>query len=1031
MSKYIRFIESRTSSFWSSSFERMLTRILNLGNIMVVSSAVRRGPYWHILETSLHANGGVYNRHIVCVLREVSERMGLAPSTMFEVYASQIAYSIRQAGHDFLRFPPHVLGYANRRECAENTFRAFTPTNVLAGGPNPKAVAHGQKLFANHCRAIQKSVSDGLRECFGDVIGIQIVSWMDEHRHDPKAGILDSLDDVLQSKTKSIVDFGDFDDVLSRNIDGVVAAILRTLNDHDYSKDGPIVRALQSTDSSGGAARVFQQLSQYRHKDKICTHEPNLPAFPTITVLPALDWFSRWKPDLQTAHATTYHVIHELLADIQRSPLVNEQIRLLNAICVWVAFRRDEFKNPTLLHTLIQGASSLLAQSDLARTAQSILEWCFACYRKNASKDPRFPDVLIRISCSAHDYARTDDTEITQLGTELLHWVNDQFLQLCRVPLLRGQVVKALPALPHQPSPELSHVYEDIKSETLSALLGDHRIMSNKFRLVRRLTDRAIQNQYGGRQFSACDFWRLKACIPPAEQLQDSDIDTFASLLVLNKGQIQSVGTEQNLAQSVRDRHRRGLRKRTPGPTTQDSSPQQSIVLSLLAMLDGTSPAQVHVAYRTLRLLMSTSDLRFGQLASWPPEHHQELEFLQTYPRTPSKRPDRDLNELLTSEDFLRLTNFPEWISKVTVLISDTLASYDMFYAHLTPILQSDIDYAEDMLPVLIHILLHTGIAKRVASQVSVRTIISQYLTTVLASNKVNVACLRSVVDTVLHLRNFQPDGTSDALAHDKWLDINFTLLAKNAVICGAYTTALLFLELASEHQDTFAHKDPAVEQILFDIYSHIDEPDGFYGIQTSDLRQFLIERFHHEKQWEKALRFHGAAFEAGRTDSSAAEGLLQSFHAFGFDHLAIGTLQSGSLGNPTARSAASNMSYRLGWRTETWDLPDQNVTSGNSLYFALRAIHRERDPTRASIVVRHALSSEMERLRNVGPENLAEIRQVIQNLMCLNQITHWRRDLIQRRIASKHIDLNEWGDFVDMSSDFEYVIRSLKAHRR
>src|ERR1700722_10595761 len=236
------------------SFEHMLTRMLALGNIMVVSSAVRRGPYWHLLETCLHPSGTVYNRHIISILQGVAERMGLPSSTLFEIYASQIAYSIRQAGHDFLRFPPHVLGYKDRRKLAENTFRAFTPTNVLTGGPSPGAVVHGQKLFANHCRAIQRSIADGLRECFGDMIGLQIVSWIDEYLQDPNAGILDHLDEVLHAKTESIPDFGNFDDVLSENIDGVVAAILRTFSDFETSADGPIVRALHSVDDSGDMA---------------------------------------------------------------------------------------------------------------------------------------------------------------------------------------------------------------------------------------------------------------------------------------------------------------------------------------------------------------------------------------------------------------------------------------------------------------------------------------------------------------------------------------------------------------------------------------------------------------------------------------------------------------------------------------------------------------------------------------------------------------------------------------------------------
>ena len=96
---------------------------------MVVSSAVRRGPYWHLLEAAFHSTH--YYRHIEALLTSVSERLGLTRrSEIFDAYASQIAYSIRQSLDSVLRLPPHLLGYDDRKQCAEATFRAFTPTNI-------------------------------------------------------------------------------------------------------------------------------------------------------------------------------------------------------------------------------------------------------------------------------------------------------------------------------------------------------------------------------------------------------------------------------------------------------------------------------------------------------------------------------------------------------------------------------------------------------------------------------------------------------------------------------------------------------------------------------------------------------------------------------------------------------------------------------------------------------------------------------------------------------------------------------------
>jgi ataxia telangiectasia mutated family protein len=991
--------------------------MLSLGNVMVISSAVRRAPYFHLLEAVFY--GSHFVHHIEAVLNAVSERMGLASfSELFEAYASQIAFSIRQANKDILSMPPHLLGYQGRRECAEATFRAFTPANIMAGGPSSEAIAHGQKLFAMHCKTIHKSPEDGLRDCFGDIVGYLIVFWSDEELKKP-GGTLKHLEEQIKARTMMTDEHTNITDHLRNNLDGIIAAILRTLADQDFTSGGAIIQALRVVGKSEITVQTFMALTRYRSLDDVELHKPNLPIYSTLTILHAFHWLAQLVPDINTS-ATTYHVLHQLFADVQRTPLVNEQIRLLNSISLWVATHQVDFKDTTLLHTLIQGSAPLIAQFDLARAGQSILDWAFDQYRTVGQRDPGFPDVLIRVGCFAHDYSIRHDKAFASIGNDLLQWIDDQALQTCKFPNLRVQVVRALPAWSHQPCPELCQIYDDISPGSLSAVLNEARISSNKFRLVRRFRDLAAAGAYDGDQFAKCDFWRLKECIPPIEQLQKEDVDAFANLLVLHKGRIHSFGSEQPGLQSLRARHHWGTRKRESNTNSDDVSPQRAIVQSLLTMLDSNESTLVHVAYQTLRFTMSLPSSEMLHLQSWAPENRVELEYLQWYPLAPRTRSTRNIGELLSASfDSNIMVDFRLWIAQVTILLSDILVDIDPFFAQITSILHSDTEFAEQVLPVLVHTLLQAELLGTTSHDVSARTCISRYFDVVLTSDSANVSCLRCIVDVALHLRHFRPTQSIDPLGHEKWLDIDFMLLSRNAVICGAYTTALLFLELAAE----YGGNQPdavAAEQILFEIYSHIDEPDGFYGITTTDLRQFLIKRFHHEKQWEKAFRFHGASLEASQTSVSNAEGLLNAFHAFGFDHLAMETLHSSYRG-VESNANSSGMNYKLGWRTETWDLPDQRQDDlGASLYLALRAVYRERDPLVVDSIVRDALFEEMTKLRLLGPESLAEIHQVSQNLMCLNQVTHWRGNVIQKSLETKRIDKTEWFEFIHIHPDFE-----------
>ncbi|KAI0063978.1 hypothetical protein BV25DRAFT_1837166 [Artomyces pyxidatus] len=998
-------------------YEHMLTRFLTLGSIMVVSSAVRRGPYWHMLETCFHPAGACYATHIKAVFNGVSERMGLLKAAdLFEVYVEQVAYSIWSAGLNFLGFPPSVIGYPTTKASAEAAFRAFAPVNILAPGQDQDAILRGRRMFANHCKAIQLSVEEGYERSFPDVVGYEATFFIDKSPEISATPFPAELDDDLVIKTNCPDIDVPFEERLHRHVDGIAIAILRMLGDQDCSQEGTIVQELRIR-RSDHAARVFQALTRYRGFHR--AHEANLPSFGTPTVLLALKWLSERATEADSP-ATTYHVLHQLLADIQRSPLVNEQMRLLTALCLWISSHHRLFREPVLIHTLVNGVSSILAQFDLARTAQSILEWAFSQYTYVADKDSRLADALIRISCTAHDYARSKDRDITELGSEMLLWLEGQVLQMAKSPKIRFQVAKALPAWPREPSTELASVYQDVSAHHLSSILADPRITANKFRVVRRLRDLSLPGTAAEAQFSRTDFWRLKDCIPPAHQLQAEDIDAFANLLLMHHGQIHSFGVDPLSAEVPHPRMvttlARGAKNRS----------ERLILEHLLNMLDSDVPARVHLAYRVLRTLSSTQMPTFDNGST---EFLTEMEYLRVRPYPSIIRPRPDFTVLVASNVYVEMArNFARWVSIIATLFSDMLAIENPFYAQLAVVFQSDATFAEAVLPILVQLMLRSARLHPTAASGTLPSTLSQYFTSVLASEDSDVSTVRSVVNIILHLRHFQPESSNDRLGYNRWLELDFILLSKSAIRCGAYTTALLFHELAAEYPDsTPSHKDK--ELILFEIYSHIEEPDSFYGIQTQDLHQFLIKRFHHERQWEKAFRFHGAAMEARSQDSNDADGVMHSLHSFGFDHLALDIQQSNSQANDLGVAGTMTMSYHLGWRTETWDLPEVAGTdnSGATLYRALRAVYRERDQQVIDTAIQTALSEEMSRLRTLGDENLVGIRAVAQNLLCLNEVKSWRKATRSRMPEDFLSQLN----FSQIDDDFEFsVLENVMATR-
>ncbi len=970
----------------------------------------------------------MYLPHLKAVLWGIVERMGIETlSDLFNCYASQFAYSIRRGGIDLLKFPPELLGYRDRRECAEATFHSFTPTNLLAEG-GAKEIEYGKELFVRHCQAVQKNEKAGIDECFAQLVAYEIVYWLGPT---PDLEVEARLDDRLCAKTRYPKADPSFKDRLKRDADAIVIAILKSLGDQDVSPSGRISEGIKGANSEEiEIVETFQSITRYRSLDTVESHEPNLPFYSTSVILRALEWY-RSRVEQPDQRPITYHVLHELFADIEASPLVNEQLRLLNAVSLWIACHHTHFEDECLLRTLTLRAVTMLAQVDLARGAQSLLEWCFSISKNSSTKaDYRLADVLIRISTIAHDFSQSRvDASVASLGMDLLTWAEKQADILQGNTVLKEQVLRALAAWPRELPETLQSACEEVQFSDLTSVLVDHGVSASKFRLVRRIYDLAAQHE-PDECFSKSDFWRLKGCIPAEKYLVDSDIDAFTSLLMLHHGQVDSIGSDQFERESVRVIHARAAltttsaRKEFPLCVPVNVA-RSAVVVSLRAMLESSSATQVHVAYKTLRTLMSVPSKEPYLDSSCSEDVRRELEYLAKYSTPLTEVSTLDLHGALMNDTMLQLTvDFDPWITRRTTLLCNVLGARDPFFSTLAPVLQSSSDFAEEVLPVLVHSLLQEEHRKHTSdSPGSVRSVLTEYFSAVLSFNESAVPCHRAIISVVLHLRRFHPSNkVKDALAHNKWLTMDFTVLGRSAVKCNAYTTALLFRELAAEHGPTEnASDDSATEDILFEIYSHIDEPDGFYGIKTDDLRKFFVKRLRHEKQWEKAFRYHGAVIESGSAGPSETDGIVQSMYAFGFNQLALNTMQN-FFTDTNSTTESSTLAYNLGWRAETWDLPENlgSDTSGATLYLALRAVYRERSSQAVGITLRRAFIQEMNRLRDLGNENFTEIRQVTQNLLCLSQVRQWQGEEIQQALQSRRIDAVEWKPLTRIDPAFE-----------
>ena len=177
-----------------------------------------------------------------------------------------------------------------------------------------------------------------------------------------------------------------------------------------------------------------------------------------------------------------------------------------------------------------------------------------------------------------------------------------------------------------------------------------------------------------------------------------------------------------------------------------------------------------------------------------------------------------------------------------------------------------------------------------------------------------------------------------------------------------------------------------------------MEDPDGFYGIQTHDVFDHLHRRVQHEGDHWRSFGLHGALLESGPGASETASTSLlamRDLHNLGFNQVSNSIFASVKSSNDrsagTAASATDPLLFELAWRTSDWDLPLPPVTSSDTLlYTALRAVHRERDLSVAEGIVDRAIGSEVNVLRDCGVERTGMIKKSVNNLICLNEVKKW-----------------------------------------
>ncbi|URE12214.1 FATC domain [Musa troglodytarum] len=193
------------------------------------------------------------------------------------------------------------------------------------------------------------------------------------------------------------------------------------------------------------------------------------------------------------------------------------------------------------------------------------------------------------------------------------------------------------------------------------------------------------------------------------------------------------------------------------------------------------------------------------------------------------------------------------------------------------------------------------------------------------------------------------------------WLSIDYLMVAKAAIRCGSYFTAVMYVEHWCEDHFTglqlgcpdFSQLEllPPHIDLLMAAYTQINEPDSIYGIIQSNQLTSQIITFEHEGNWSKALEYYDLLVRSasigpgkhsvddtlsysqateGRSCWKSYKGLMRSLQKTGCTHVLDVYCQGLTISNGCLQhdTEFADMQYEAAWRSGNWDF---SLVSGDA----------------------------------------------------------------------------------------------------
>ncbi|KAI1909740.1 Serine/threonine-protein kinase tel1 [Ophidiomyces ophidiicola] len=337
-------------------------------------------------------------------------------------------------------------------------------------------------------------------------------------------------------------------------------------------------------------------------------------------------------------------------------------------------------------------------------------------------------------------------------------------------------------------------------------------------------------------------------------------------------------------------------------------------------------------------------------------------------------------------------------------------AGSDPVLSALQPILFTIPTLAAQLLPYILHDVLLSEHTKGRKTRQAVSAVFQEAFDDV---QKSTLPHLRLMIYCILYLRHQPYPNEMTMDMRDSWLEIDYLKAANAATKCRMYKTALLFVEIHYSHLAVASRRSSAIKpaepsDLLHEIFSSIDDPDMFYGMQQNPSIDSVLEKLGHESASLKNMTFQSANYDTDLkldliTENNSTLGVIKAFNSTNFQGMVNVMFHTPGKCGKRPETFDSMLSTAL--YLQKWDIPVPNTTSSiGNLFKALQGLNVLENK---SLIVEtlddcflemlnqlsednQSLSSQKNTMRMLGL--LSEMDEILSSTSCIEIQESWNR---------------------------------------